>query len=636
MPENEDLLRLILDSVPVGISYIDRRRKFRFANERYRHFLGLQPKKLIGKTLRQLIGQKRYKIAGQYVKRALAGETVTFENTLPGKNGGEIPVKVMYVPHFGRDKSVEGFFALVEDITGHKAAEEAVTTSEQRQRIILESALDGIITIDGTGKIVEFNPVAENIFGFRSEEVRGKELAETIIPPRLRGKHRAGFRRYLKTGKHKILEQRIEIMAIRANGEEFPVELTITPYIVGGDQFFTGFLRDITERKRAEEVLQESKDHLGVAIESMSDGFSFYDAEGKLVLCNQKQRDFFSYLGDIYRPGVNREDIIRRHATARHEKDPTFDVEGFLDERLKQINTPRPDIEYQLPDGRWVSMREGAVAGGGLVSIRTDITERKRIERELRDARDELEAHVEERTKELRQSEERFRLAFENAPVGLALITPEGSRLKVNQALADFLGYTVEELADTEMKSTAADFDDLDKSMRLRQQVLDGEITTYETRDATATSWDMSFGVRFPARCSEMKTGIRSISSPTPLILPSASRLRRRSRKARNASETSPIIRLRSSPSRTMTGVSDSSTRNTSICSVFSRRTSWERSTSKSSLKIKRKKPPPRTGRSLRQKPPTRWKGRLPPCKEPAIFLSPSFPFSMARAKSHE
>ncbi|MCH8113708.1 MAG: PAS domain S-box protein, partial [Proteobacteria bacterium] len=79
----------------------------------------------------------------------------------------------------------------------------------------------------------------------------------------------------------------------------------------------------------------------------------------------------------------------------------------------------------------------------------------------------------------LRQSEERFRYTFENAPVGVSLITPEGHRFKANKALADFLGYSVEELTDTTMKSTAANLDDLGESMRLRQQVLDGEITTY-------------------------------------------------------------------------------------------------------------------------------------------------------------
>ena len=82
----------------------------------------------------------------------------------------------------------------------------------------------------------------------------------------------------------------------------------------------------------------------------------------------------------------------------------------------------------------------------------------------------------------LQESEEQFRHAFENAPVGMALITPEGNRFKVNQAFADFLGYTLEELSNTEMATTNADSATLDESMRLRQRVLDGEISTYKNR----------------------------------------------------------------------------------------------------------------------------------------------------------
>ena len=129
-----------------------------------------------------------------------------------------------------------------------------------------------------------------------------------------------------------------------------------------------------------------------------------YDADGKLVQCNQKQRDFFPHLADIYRPGISKEEVLRHHAAALHGKDPAFDVEGYLDERLGLINTPRPDREGRLLDGRWVAIRERAVAGGGMVSIRTDITARKQ-------AHDELERRVEERTRDLFQAKEEAELA---------------------------------------------------------------------------------------------------------------------------------------------------------------------------------------------------------------------------------
>ena len=108
---DNEMLHLIVNSIPVGISYFDRDQRFRFANEEYRRFLGASPADLISKTLREMIGEKPYRTASKYAKRALAGETVTFDNTLPTKDGGEISINVTYTPHIGPDGKVEGFFA---------------------------------------------------------------------------------------------------------------------------------------------------------------------------------------------------------------------------------------------------------------------------------------------------------------------------------------------------------------------------------------------------------------------------------------------------------------------------------------------------------------------------------------------
>lgn len=142
------------------------------------------------------------------------------------------------------------------DITERKQAEQSLMDSEERQRVILESALDGIIIINGYGKIEHFNPAAERIFGFRCSEVLGKDLANSIIPEESREKHRQGFKQFLATGHHPILQRRLELTAMRADGTRLPVALAITPYKIGGQQFFSGFVRDITKRKKAENKLR--------------------------------------------------------------------------------------------------------------------------------------------------------------------------------------------------------------------------------------------------------------------------------------------------------------------------------------------------------------------------------------------
>ena len=85
-----------------------------------------------------------------------------------------------------------------------------------------------MITIDHRGRVIEFNPAAERTFGYSSEEAIGREMAELIIPPSLRARHRAGFSRLLATGQARIVDQRLELLGMRSDGSEFPVELTIT------------------------------------------------------------------------------------------------------------------------------------------------------------------------------------------------------------------------------------------------------------------------------------------------------------------------------------------------------------------------------------------------------------------------
>jgi len=124
--------------------------------------------------------------------------------------------------------------------------------SEEKMRAMIDAALDCIITINADGKITHFNRAAEQTFGYREDFVLGRNLAEIIIPPAYRERHLAGMEHYVKTSETRVMNQRLELTAMRADGSEFPVELTITRLNREGPPLLTGFLRDITERKKAE------------------------------------------------------------------------------------------------------------------------------------------------------------------------------------------------------------------------------------------------------------------------------------------------------------------------------------------------------------------------------------------------
>ena len=178
-------------------------------------------------------------------------------------------------------------------------SETVLRASEAHKKAVVESAFDCVISIDQEGRVIEFNPAAQRTFGYSEEEARGRLLAELIVPPGLRERHRTGLRRQVETGESSILGERVEITGMRADGSEFPVELAISR--VGTDPpTFTGYLRDISERKRAEEQREEllrleqmarlestqARDQLEAILRGVADGVTAQAPDGTLLFAN--------------------------------------------------------------------------------------------------------------------------------------------------------------------------------------------------------------------------------------------------------------------------------------------------------------------------------------------------------------
>jgi len=142
------------------------------------------------------------------------------------------------------------------------ASERRTAEVEQMKSAMIDAALDCIVAIDETGAILEFNPAAEKTFGRHRAKVLGRPIAEIVIPPAHRASHAAGFARYLKTGKSRLLGKRIEIEAMRADGSLFPVELTLAEIKLPDRRVFTAHLRDLSERRAAEAEIARQRDAL--------------------------------------------------------------------------------------------------------------------------------------------------------------------------------------------------------------------------------------------------------------------------------------------------------------------------------------------------------------------------------------
>jgi PAS domain S-box-containing protein len=186
---------------------------------------------------------------------------------------------------------------------------EAVRQGEARKAALLSSSLDGVIVIDHGGYVTEFNKAAEGMFGWPATEAIGSELAELVIPLRLRSAHRAALRRTVETGESTLIGQRVELTGMRADGSEFPVELAITRIEGADPPMFTGTVRDISERRRAdqerEELLRleqlarrnaaEARDQLEAILSGVADAVTAQASDGRLLFANQAAVDLLGF-----------------------------------------------------------------------------------------------------------------------------------------------------------------------------------------------------------------------------------------------------------------------------------------------------------------------------------------------------
>jgi PAS domain S-box-containing protein len=181
--------------------------------------------------------------------------------------------------------------SLAAEIAVRQKTEAALRESHERTRAIVDTALDGIVTMDHEGRIAGFNPAAERIFGYSLSDVIGRPLADMIIPPAFREQHRHGLAHYLATGEARVFGKRIEVTGNRADGSAVDLELSIDRMPGDGSPLFAGFVRDITERKRAEQI----RERLAAIVESSDDAIISKTLDGVVTAWNSGAQNLFGY-----------------------------------------------------------------------------------------------------------------------------------------------------------------------------------------------------------------------------------------------------------------------------------------------------------------------------------------------------
>jgi two-component system cell cycle sensor histidine kinase/response regulator CckA len=300
--------------------------------------------------------------------------------------------------------------------------EAALGKSEARKAAILDSVLDCIVTIDASGTVIEFNVAAVRTFGYTKAEAIGRLLADLIIPPRFRERHGAGLARYLATGEGALIGKLVEIIAMRSDGTELPVELAITAIGSGSDSIFTGVLRDITARKHEE----ATRARLAAIVDSSDDAIFSMGLDGTILTWNGGAERLYGYAANEM---IGRNRALLVPAGMSVELIPIMaraargDPGQPLETRRRRKNGSVVDVSLVISP-----MADPIGPITSVSTIARDITNLKQAEASLRDERDRAQQYL------------------DTAEVILLKLDVGGRILLVNRYACTVLGWTADEL----------------------------------------------------------------------------------------------------------------------------------------------------------------------------------------------
>ncbi len=268
------LLHALMNSIPDNIYFKDEEGRYLRINLAKATRSGLAtPEEALGKTdfdffprehaIKALADERRVMESGSPL--------VGIEERLIWPDGAITWSSTTKSPFRDETGVIVGTLGVSRDITAQKSAEERLRETAERTRLILDNAREAFVGMDSKGNIIEWNAQAEAMFGRSRDEVLGRPVVDTIIPPVYRSDHLLGLARFLETGEGPVLNQRIEVSALNRQGVEFPVELSVTPLQLRGEWCFYAFLHDISVRKRNEAELRRAKDAAEAANRAKSD-----------------------------------------------------------------------------------------------------------------------------------------------------------------------------------------------------------------------------------------------------------------------------------------------------------------------------------------------------------------------------
>jgi PAS domain S-box-containing protein len=407
-----------LEYSPNWIFLKDTEGRYLLVNREIERVFGISQEQIKGKTDSEIFPPEQ---APEYrandLKVLRAGLTMEFEEIALLEDGPHTSI-VHKFPLFDTHGNIYATGGVATDITERKRAEEARRYSEEQYRTVVETATDAVVSIDEDSKILFVNPATTKIFGYDTSELIGRPLM-MFMPESLRKLHEAGFRRYLATGERHLNWQGAELTALRENGQEFPVEVSFGEMINNGRKVFTGFIRDISEKKRAEDELRRQKEVFQKIFENIPVMIVLMDQGGRHELVNPEWKR---------RIGWTLEELREQGLDIFAEVFPDPQYRQMVMDDIAASTGEWTDLKVRVRDGRVVDVAATFVhlSDGSSFFIGRDITERKRAEAEVR------------------ESEARFRLVADSAPVMIWMSGTDKLCTYFNKPWLDFTGRSID------------------------------------------------------------------------------------------------------------------------------------------------------------------------------------------------
>ncbi|MFI5278985.1 MAG: PAS domain S-box protein [Gemmatimonadales bacterium] len=492
----DERFRALVEHSTEAIALLDAEGRIRSAGHGIANLFGLTEAEMTGRLCFELVHPddvaKARELFGAI--RARPGVPVTGAVRCAHKDGSWRSIEAVAVNRLD-DPSIGAIVANYRDVTDHRRVEEALRASEAMYRVVTESASDGIVTIDSASRIRFANPAAERLFGWSVAELMGKPLT-MLMPERLASSHEMSLDRYLTSGKRHVPWSGVSLKGLHRDGTEIALEVSLSEYVAGGERLFTGIVRDVTARRRAEHV-QNALYHISEAASQAPGLPQLLAAIHRIVGELMPARNFYISLHDAAAGTISFPYFADERDTAPTRRTPGRGLTEYVLRTGQPLLAPpesfadlqrRGEVDLiGAPSTCWLGVP--LVAGGrtiGVLAVQTYAEGENYGEPELNILRfvsTQIAMTIERKRADEARRKADAELAFLGAAMRqvaeIALITDrQGTIEYVNPTFERVTGFTREEAIGQTTELLRSGVQDADVHDKLRQTLLAGDVYT--------------------------------------------------------------------------------------------------------------------------------------------------------------